>query len=329
MRGDLIASLVAFAVVSLAMPLIIRLLMACRVYDIPNERSSHSVVVPRGGGLSVVGGTLVGALAASISQFPDFISSVLGMAMAGFALLGLFDDLVGLSAILRLVIQGVAGLVLSFVLLGAQVASSPASWFFIALGGVWIATFVNAFNFMDGINGISGVSGALAALWFGYWASVEGDGTTATWAWALAGAAVGFLPWNAPRARVFLGDVGSYGIGALLGGLALATWVRTESPALAFAPLLVYLADTAGTLVERALRGKPVMQAHRSHVYQRLTNLGLTHMNSTAVVGLFTTTCCGIVALAAPAWTPVLIVAVLAAYLLLPILLARRARTIE
>lgn len=322
----ILPALVGVGVVALTMPLVIRILVARGVYDVPNARSSHSVVIPRGGGVAVVIATVAASVIAGWGgQLATPAAGVFGLTMIGFAALGLVDDLLGLSAIVRLAVQLVGGIAVTYVLLGFPSVPASTPWVILGLGAIWLAAFVNAFNFMDGINAISGVSAALSATWYGLWATSVGDAAVATWAWALMGASLGFLPWNAPSARVFLGDVGSYGMGALLGTLALATWSRTGSVAVASAPLLVYLADTAGTLAVRAWRREPLLQAHRSHVYQRLTAAGLTHIGSTTVVGAFTLACCAVVA-AGGRWMPMLLCAVLAVYLLLPAALSRRAR---
>jgi hypothetical protein len=147
----------------------------------------------------------------------------------------------------------------------------------------WIAGFVNAFNFMDGVNGISGahavVGGACYAV-LGLW---RGDPLLASAGAAVAGGGAAFLPWNAVRARVFLGDVGSYALGAALAVLAAcAVVIAGLPPEAALGPLALYLADTAWTLQRRIRAGEPWLQAHRTHAYQRLTDAGWSHQRVTA-----------------------------------------------
>jgi UDP-GlcNAc:undecaprenyl-phosphate GlcNAc-1-phosphate transferase len=304
-----------------------------RVVDVPNARSSHAVLVPRGGGVALLVGVTVGVLSAVVvrpraatSPDPAVVTAVaLGVVL--FAVLGLVDDLSDIDPRVRLVLQ---------VVLAAGVATmlavaSPSPWVVgpvAVVGSLWLVSYVNAFNFMDGINAISAVSALLAACWFGGLAAHASDAVVFAASWALAGASVGFLPWNAPRPRVFLGDVGSYGVGALIGSLALLTALREGSVWPALAPLAIYLVDTGGTLVRRAARGEPLLQAHRTHVYQRLLDRGLSHPVVAGVVAIAGVVIC-LAALVLP--TPAAVVfAVLvgAVYLALPRLLGTGAHEV-
>lgn len=146
---------------------------------------------------------------------------------------------------------------------------------------------------------------------------------------ATAGSALGFLPWNAPKARLFLGDVGSYFFGALVTLGIIAGAHRTPMELILIAPLAIYLADTGYTLLKRAVRRQPLLAAHREHVYQRLVNeAGLPHLSvalGTALLALIITA----------AWVPgsiplglVTTLVVVAAYLSLPSLLNRRGLSV-
>ena len=108
----------------------------------------------------------------------------------------------------------------------------------------------------------------------------------------LAGAAVGFLPWNAPRATVFLGDVGSYGIGGFIAGLSALAAVWGLPWWWAAAPLVVYGADTGWVLLKRARAGRPLTEAHREHAYQRLVDGGWPHVASSALCAGATAVVC-------------------------------------
>jgi UDP-N-acetylmuramyl pentapeptide phosphotransferase/UDP-N-acetylglucosamine-1-phosphate transferase len=137
--------------------------------------------------------------------------------------------------------------------------------------------FVNAFNFMDGVNGISGahaVIGGVAYACFGQWRQ---DPFPVAMGLAVAAGALAFLPWNAVRARVFLGDVGSYALGAALAVLAVIAMIDGLPAEAALGPLALYLADTAWTLQRRVRAGERWTQGHRTHTYQRWCDAGWTH----------------------------------------------------
>jgi len=151
------------------------------------------------------------------------------------------------------------------------------------IGGLWIAGYTNAFNFMDGINGIAG----LQALTTGVGTALIAHELGATShselivvALAIAGAALGFLPQNFPRAKVFMGDVSSATLGFMLAALAFALAAATSPWVLFWVGLLHanFVLDTGITLVRRALRGERLSQAHREHFYQRLVRAGRSHV---------------------------------------------------
>jgi UDP-N-acetylmuramyl pentapeptide phosphotransferase/UDP-N-acetylglucosamine-1-phosphate transferase len=149
---------------------------------------------------------------------------------------------------------------------------------------IGIPVMVNVINFMDGINGITGVN---IAAW-GFVAMAVGYAQSAPSLVAIgavtAGSTMAFLPWNAPTARLFLGDVGSYLLGALVGIGIMIGAHQTSSFVLLLAPLSIYFADTGTALVRRAIRGENLMVAHRQHVYQRLVNeAGIPHSAVAAV----------------------------------------------
>jgi UDP-N-acetylmuramyl pentapeptide phosphotransferase/UDP-N-acetylglucosamine-1-phosphate transferase len=143
---------------------------------------------------------------------------------------------------------------------------------------VWVAAYVNAFNFMDGINGISGLTGLVSGVAYSLMGLEFGSGSAVIVGAALAGASLAFLPFNLPSAKVFLGDVGSYSLGFVIAALGWIVWSSGAPLALAIAPTAVYLADTGATLVRRYRRGAPLTEAHREHSYQRLTAGGRSHV---------------------------------------------------
>ncbi|MFD2082492.1 UDP-N-acetylmuramyl pentapeptide phosphotransferase/UDP-N-acetylglucosamine-1-phosphate transferase [Actinopolymorpha cephalotaxi] len=291
------------------------------VVDIPNNRSSHAMPTARGGGLAVVAGIWLGIVAGYLAAAP-VPWSVVVMALALSAALGLADDMWTLGALPRLGIQLVLGLSLALWMLETRTALSGISLVLAAaVATIWLAGFTNAFNFMDGVNGISALNAIVAGAWYAYVGWHWSVDNLTTLGLAVAGAAAGFLPWNFPKARVFLGDVGSYAIGMALAGLAL--WAAAAGVPLwsALAPLLVYVVDTSWTLTRRVASGQPWKQAHRDHIYQRLVAGGWSHARS-AMVSAFAAVGCCAAALVTETVGPIVGVLLLAigagCYLLLP-----------
>jgi UDP-N-acetylmuramyl pentapeptide phosphotransferase/UDP-N-acetylglucosamine-1-phosphate transferase len=254
---------------------VLALLRHRAILDHPNDRSSHSVPTPRGGGLAVLPVLVVAWIAAGLD---DRAALVLVLAVAVGAI-SWADDLWGLPVVARLIAQGLAVAV-------GMLALPPAHPVFQGLlpplpdrllaGIVWL-WFVNLFNFMDGIDGISGVEAASIGTGLALALRLAGDGSPlALYALALATAVLGFLVWNWHPARIFLGDVGSVGLGYLLGWLLLAAaCAGLWAPALLLP--LYYLADATLTIGRRALRGEPVWQAHRQHFYQQAARRFASH----------------------------------------------------
>jgi UDP-GlcNAc:undecaprenyl-phosphate GlcNAc-1-phosphate transferase len=259
------------------------------VIDVPGGRSSHSVPTPRGGGAPIAVGLLAAALVAPGTGGARLAFAV---AVGFFGLLGLVDDLRGLSAISRLVLQ-VAGATGAATLLVMRLPLPAWVMIVAALAAaVWLVGFVNAFNFMDGVNGISGAHALVGGVVYACLAGWRHDGFGVAAGLALAAGAGAFLPWNAVRARVFLGDVGSYSIGAALAVLAVRL-IAEGVPAEAVAgPVTVYLADVAWTLQRRIRRGERWLEAHRTHVYQRWCDAGWSHQEVTLLTSALTVLLC-------------------------------------
>lgn len=267
--------------VALALKPLIAWLKRRAVWDIPNERSSHSEVTPRGGGIAVSGGILLG-LAAWFSMVPDVDGSLLMLGMAVLAIVSWLDDRRGgLPVGLRFGIQILAvGLVIA--LLPAErsmTAGFVPLWLeriVLFLAWLW---FTNLFNFMDGINGITGVEMATVGIGLALLA-VDPDLVGAPGLIAAA-AGLGFLPWNWGRAKVFLGDAGSVPAGYLLGGLLVLLALQGAWAAALILPMYYWM-DATITLLRRSWRGEKIWQAHRSHFYQQ----GARRLGSHAAVSL-------------------------------------------
>lgn len=260
------------------------LLQRLGVIDEPNARSSHVVPTIRGGGLGPLLGLIVGAASAALavpSALPVIISGAVAVA---FGLLGLAEDVRGLPVPLRgglQVVFGVAGAAALAAALGQPLWTS-------VVFGVLIAVYVNVTNFMDGVNGISGMHGIVAGLSYAAIAAVVDVPWIVYFGLLVAFVFAPFLPWNLSRSGLFLGDVGSYLLGAAVALLAIGSAMVGVPVVTVLAPVLIYLVDTMSTLLRRGWRGEPVLRAHRTHVYQRLTDTGLSHVQAAAIVSILT-----------------------------------------
>jgi UDP-N-acetylmuramyl pentapeptide phosphotransferase/UDP-N-acetylglucosamine-1-phosphate transferase len=258
----------------LAIRALIPILQRRRVFAYPNERSLHQVPTPRGGGIAVICPVLLAwALCARWGWVPPGVSTVIFGAVL-LALVSWIDDLHDLSPLPRLLAQG-AAVVLGLFALPARGGLSTAAGF-AATGLLWV-WWINLFNFMDGIDGIAGseaVAIGVGLLLFAT-AGTGVDPALAMLAAAVIGAALGFLVWNWPPARIFLGDF-SAPLGYLLGFLLLDLAIRGHWKIAVILPLY-FLADATITLARRLVRGERIWQAHREHFYQKAVRRGLGH----------------------------------------------------
>ena len=261
----------------LATRAVLALLVRRAILDRPNERSSHDTPTPRGGGIAVVAVLIPAWIAAALIAGAYVPWPALGGALL-LAAVSWRDDVKSLGILWRLGAQilAVAGGLTS---LGGPVFHGllPAWLDALATGFLWL-WFVNLYNFMDGIDGIAAVEtasigGGVALVAFG---AATGPVGAAAWGIALAAAALGFLPWNWQRAKLFLGDVGSVPIGYLAGWLLLSLAAAGAWKAALILPLY-YLADATITLLRRLKRGEKIWRAHREHYYQRAVQGGMSH----------------------------------------------------
>jgi Fuc2NAc and GlcNAc transferase len=244
--------------------------------DVPNQRSSHQVPVPRGGGVVIITISFVCITALAANGFVEPLV-VLGPPILALALIGWIDDRRGLSARLRFVVHlGAAGWVAATVPdLGALFPSLTTAWAWVAvpiavLGMVWA---LNLFNFMDGIDGIAASQCVFISVSALLLLGETLPAMVGVLLVVLVGASVGFLIRNWAPASVFMGDVGSGTIGLFLA--ALAVWDGVVNPGHVWIWVILwgtFLVDATVTLLFRAARFERVFAAHRSHCYQRLAS---------------------------------------------------------
>lgn len=246
--------------------------------DTPNERSSHSIVTPKGGG--------IGILAA-------FIAASLVLGMPGFlwipaiflSLFSLWADRTDISPLLRLSAQFLAAF---FLICGLYKNNQIAGYQFYFLSTVYIVWTANCYNFMDGINGIAGITGIVGFGLLAYYSFDCGaDSTYICLMLSICLSCIGFLPFNIPAAKVFMGDVGSILLGFVFSGIVV---VLSESlvDSLCMACLIFpFYADELTTMIVRIINKENLLHPHRKHLYQLLCNeYGISHWKVSAGYGL-------------------------------------------
>ncbi|QBZ88760.1 glycosyltransferase family 4 protein [Pseudomonas viciae] len=252
-----------------------RYAMARSIIDVPNARSSHSIPTPRGGGVSIVVAFLLTlALLGQLGLVPLEYAVALGGAGALVAIVGFMDDHGHIAARWRLLghfsaavwallwLKGLAPLRLFGV-------SFDLSWLGHVLAAFYLVWILNLYNFMDGIDGIASVEALLACLSASLLYVLTGF-TDLVWPpLMLAAAVLGFLFWNFPPAKIFMGDAGSGFLGIALGVISLqVAWVSQDLFWAWLILLGVFIVDATVTLLRRLIRGDKVYEAHRSHAYQ-------------------------------------------------------------
>lgn len=247
----------------------------------PNARSSHREPTPQGGGIAVISAATIiitGVFIFAPGAVVDPLRlAVIFAATIGLAVVGATDDIKPLEAIPRLLLQAAAvAVVIAMLPAELRVIHILPYWIERALMLIAILWLVNLVNFMDGIDWMTvaevvPVTAALAL--FGLWGVLPHDAMLV--AFVLCGAIVGFAPFNRPVAKLFLGDVGSLPIGLLLGWLLILLAGAGHLAASLLLPLY-YLADATITLLRRLVNGEQVLQAHRSHFYQKAMDRGLS-----------------------------------------------------
>ncbi|MEZ1315602.1 glycosyltransferase family 4 protein [Pseudomonas fluorescens] len=290
----MISVIIAIFLLSLVLTGVLRRYALSRsIIDIPNSRSSHTLPTPRGGGVAIVLSFLLALLVGPFTQLVD-LSPIIAIVGSGalIAVIGFIDDHGHIPARWRLLGHFLAAAWSMYWLQGLPPIdilglSINLHWFGYILGAVFLVWMLNLYNFMDGIDGLAGaeaVQVCLGACLLYICSDYEG----LVWQpLMLASAAFGFLVWNLPPAKIFMGDAGSGFLGIVLGILAIqAGW---SHPNLLWAWLIllgVFIVDASFTLVRRLIRGEKVYEAHRSHAYQFASRLVGRHAPVTLTVSV-------------------------------------------
>ena len=286
----------------------VRMMIAARLMDTPDSRKAHDRPIPKGGGVGIVVTFLVGITV--LYRFADFARLAnpyfLGVieASVAIAIVAFLDDLFDWPFGVKLGAQVLAALVA--VSSGLYVTDFripyfgplPFAWAGVAATAVWLLFTTNAMNFIDGLNGLASGVALIACLFIVFIAEQHGGWFAYAAAGLLAAGLAGFLPFNFPNARIFMGDVGSQFCGFMLAVLAVVG-SRFDGVELSFLlmPMLLsgVLFDVGFTLVRRTLAGETVTQPHRGHLYQVAQRSGVSPVVVTLVhwgFAVFGGACC-------------------------------------
>lgn len=256
------------ALVTMMLTLILMMNKIGTIEDVPNERSLHSEPIPRIGGIAIIAGILSGW-----TLLFQFWAWWIVLPVFGLFALSLVDDVRNLSARSRLLGHFAAAIM---VLAGAGV-----EWLWLLPVLLFIVWMTNLYNFMDGSDGLAAGMALFGFSFYGIAGLMNGNEPFAMLNFSVGAAALGFLYHNFHPARVFMGDAGSIPLGFLASAFGVWGWQLGYwpfwYPILVFSPFVI---DATVTLLKRARRGENLAQAHRSHYYQHLVQMGLGHRNT-------------------------------------------------
>ena len=273
-----------------------KIIQRSKIMDTPNHRSSHTKPTPTAGGLAIVATFFLGmailffiADKTMITQkfFLGFTFSSLLIAAMSF-----YDDIKQKSFALRLITQVIAiFVVISFGIVITDINLSLSGNTALGLAGylitfIWILGLTNAYNFMDGLNGMAGGNAVIASFFLGLVSFGQGSNFTYIVCYTMIAGTLGFLIFNFPKGKLFMGDVGSTFLGFTFATLAIiSSLYDTAHTSLLVIPLLLFhfIYDTFFTFIRRLIAKENVFQAHRTHLYQLLNRLGYSHTKVTLI----------------------------------------------
>ena len=300
-----LAFVTAFMLTYSIIPVIIRVAKELRLFDHPNDRSSHVTPTPSLGGVAIFAGTVCGIVL--WTPLPAF--GPLQYILAAFIiifLLGVLDDLTPVSPVKKFVGQLMVAVILAYKadvqitsfygVLGVQELPMMVRF---ALSVTIIIGIINAFNLIDGINGLAGSIGLLACFSFGVWFFSVGMISLAVSAIALAGSIIAFLKYNLAPCRIFMGDTGSLLIGTMCSVLAIEfveanyqtalsnPFRLASAPSIALAILILPIFDTCSVFARRMMRGNSPFTADKTHIHHQMLAITGSHARATSLLLLF------------------------------------------
>lgn len=281
----------------LALRRLIPSLLVNNIVDLPNDRNLHQGVIPRGGGLVIITSLLIALIVAALISDRTSLFTGLAVIVFAWASLSWWDDKSDLTPKFRLLIQ----LVICILTVSAfgwvtQILGLSLSWFGPLLSVVGLLWMANLYNFMDGLDGLAASQTIVASISLAFWFFMHQDLALALVCVVVGASSYGFLLLNWNPAKIFMGDVGSIGLGGFFGTLFIIGSSRYDLSIVSFFVLFaVFIVDATATIIMRARRGEKIWLPHRQHFYQRLANAGYAH-SKIALAGLILMLICSVFA---------------------------------
>lgn len=301
---DVILSFItAFTLTYVVIPPTIRVALAKQIYDVPDKRRSHTDLTPRLGGIAIYAGVVFALIFwTPFDTYGDDLQYILSAFVIIF-LVGVKDDVDGVSPKFKLMAEVAAALILVFKsgiriesLYGIMGIHTLPFWWSVVLTVFTVVVIINSLNLIDGINGLSGSITVLVTGMLGMWFLILQRYDLAILAFSTCGAVIAFLKYNYTPAKIFMGDTGALLIGLIISILVLK-FIQLNSqlepthschinaaPAVAFGLLILPLFDTFRVFLVRILRGRNPLRADRTHIHHLLLDSGFNHMQATTIL---------------------------------------------
>jgi UDP-GlcNAc:undecaprenyl-phosphate/decaprenyl-phosphate GlcNAc-1-phosphate transferase len=279
----------------LIMPLIIRIAHKNKLYDLPDQRKIHTGLIPRLGGIGIFISFMVSIILTSVifqyvfkKDLEDVSNLRILFVIAGFCIihiLGLVDDLKNQKAVLKLIIQIIAAVIVTAGGYLIESVSIPYigviqfSWLAYPVTILWIIGITNSVNLVDGMDGLAGGISAFASFSMGIIALLQGQLLTAILAFGLFGATAGFLVYNLPPAKIFMGDSGALLLGFALSVIPLMGISTISSLSTMIVPitlLMVPIVDTTAAIIRRLRKKQTIMAPDKEHIHHKLLGMGFS-----------------------------------------------------
>ncbi|HHV41498.1 MAG TPA: undecaprenyl/decaprenyl-phosphate alpha-N-acetylglucosaminyl 1-phosphate transferase [Clostridiaceae bacterium] len=291
MKTYIYALIFAFVISYIMTPLVKKIAWKIGAVDVPNdERRVHTKPIPRIGGLAIYVAFII-TLLITVPLNRNTIGILIGSTI--IVILGIFDDLYNLSPKIKLIGQIAAAVILVCFGIKVEWVTNPFGGMFylgklsVPITIFWVVGITNTLNFIDGLDGLAAGISSIASFTLMVMALCEGLGSVVILTAALAGGALGFLPYNFNPAKIFMGDTGAMFLGFTLAAISVVGAVKSATVIALVVPILALglpIMDTTFAILRRFVNGYPIMQADKDHLHHRLLAIGLTQKQTVLIM---------------------------------------------